>query len=69
MELANQPCNRALPIVVTEVKDGVVRLEQSGDHGGIAGCERIFEVTVSGSELAGTMKASAGTYNVKATKQ
>ncbi len=70
MERADRPCDRPLPIVITGVKEGLVRLEQSADHGGIVGCERTFELTSSGSQLSGTLKnPSGGIYGVKATKQ
>jgi hypothetical protein len=70
MERADFPCNRALPIVITGTKDGVVRLEQSGVHGGITGCDRTFELTVSGKDLRGTLTIPSGNlFDAIATKQ
>ena len=70
MHRASSPCNSSLPISVTSVKDGVVRLEQGGAFGGIIGCDRVFELTVSGNDLSGIMSNPDGnTYDVKATKK
>jgi hypothetical protein len=68
---AARPCNSYLPISITGAKDGIVRLEQQGGQkGGILGCDRIFELTVSGNELTGSMSGSfPGKFDVKATKQ
>ena len=70
MYRASHPGSASLPISVTGVKDGIVRLEQGGNFGGVIGCDRIFELTVSGSNLSGAMRVpDGGVYNVKASKQ
>lgn len=68
---AARPCNGALAITITDVKEGVARLEQSGfAPGGIVGCDRVFELTVSGNSLSGVMTGPDGCkFDVKATKQ
>jgi hypothetical protein len=56
---AEYACQRAFPISVIGVKDGIVRLESK--EGVLRGCERVFELTVSGNDLTGTL--------IKATRQ
>ena len=67
MWLASRPCNAFLPMSITAVKDGVVRLELIPVQ--TVGCERVFEVKVSGNELIGTSKSGGGVYDLKAAKQ
>jgi hypothetical protein len=67
MYRAPSPCNASLPVSITSVANGVVRFEAIPAV--ISGCDRVLELTVSGNELVGTLKAPTGIFDFKASKQ
>lgn len=67
MFLSPGPCRASLPMSITSVNNGLVRLEMVPVQ--IMGCDRVFEIRVTGNELIGTSKSTNGIYDLQATKQ
>lgn len=69
MYRAAYPCARGMAIRVASVEGDKVRLE-SNKEGVILGCERTFDLVISGSELNGIMISPTGAkFRVNLTRQ